>query len=537
MKRIQLLALTCVVISVPAQLPAQEPHIAHAAARSGHNIVLGTVTFPNSGALEAQAPFLRGLALLHSFEYEDAAVAFQEAQRADSKFALAYWAEALTYARLLWGLDDQEAAHRVLNRLGRNSKARIKRAQSERERAYGAAVEALYMSADLATRSRAFADSLRTIRQRYPGDLEATAFASIALQLALAAGAYPDAEQAAVREEAVTLAEQVFASLPNHPGGAHYLIHATDHPAVARRGLAAARVYAQIAPDAEHALHMPSHIFLQLGMWDDVVSSNERAWAASRAWVTGRGAAATDLDFHTLAWLQYGYLQQGRHSASLALIDTARAVLHRVDLSASGAVDARYVIARLQFMHAIETDNWAGWAPVATPVGLDTASERARFFASNADYQLSIAAALRGDTTAASAAAARFAGRAVVESQLKALRAHARGEADRSLGLLAQAADAEARVPHSGPPNVVPSHELHGAALMARGSFTEAATAYEEALLLMPNRSNALLGAARAYAAAGEGEAARAAYGRLLANLHAADHGLTMVAEAQRGSL
>jgi tetratricopeptide (TPR) repeat protein len=528
--------LTCLILSLPTPLCAQEPHISHAT-HSDHDVALGTVTFPNSGTLEAQAPFLRGLALLHSFEYEDAASAFQEAQRADATFAMAYWGEALTYAKLIWGLDDQAAAHHVLNRLALNPEARLERAGTERERSYGAAVEALYRSADLATRTRAFADSLRTIRQRYPGDLEATAFASLALQMALASNAYTDEERQAVREEAVTLAELVFASLPNHPGGAHYLIHATDHPAVAQRGLAAARVYARIAPDAEHALHMPSHIFLQLGMWDDVVNSNERAWAASRAWVTRRVASATDLDFHALAWLQYGYLQQGRRNASLALIDTARAVLKQVDLSTSGAIDARYVIARLQFMHAIETDDWNGWSPVATPVGLDTTSERARFFASNADYQLSIAAALRGDTIAASAAEARFAGRAVVESQLQALRAHARGEADLSLGLLEKAAIAEARVPHSGPPNVIPSHELYGAALMARGSFTEAAEAYEEALLLMPNRSNALLGAARAYSAAGNRQAASAAYRRLLANLHAADPGLRMVAEAQRGAL
>ena len=131
-------------------------------------------------------------------------------------------------------------------------------------------------------------------------------------------------QRKALTEESIALAQSVFAASPDHPGGAHYLIHATDNPQYASRGLAAARAYAKIAPDAEHALHMPSHIFVQVGAWGDVVSSNERAWAASRAWVKSRGVPNTELSFHSLWWLQHGYLQQGRLEAAKA-VDRHRA--------------------------------------------------------------------------------------------------------------------------------------------------------------------------------------------------------------------
>ena len=260
------------------------------------------------------------------------------------------------------------------------SRARVRR----RDRAF-------YAETTLDVRSRAFADSMRHLTARYPKDLEAAAFASLAIQIADPRGAN--------RDEAIALAERVMRESPNHPGAVHYLIHATDAPAYAARGLAAARAYAKVAPDAEHAQHMPSHIFLQLGLWDDAAASNERAWKASRDWVKRRGASGADLDFHDLQWLQYMYLQQGRYALARSIIDTARAVLAGVDLSAPEHADAQYVIATLAFQYGAEgvglaTDAIRSEPPTPGP----SASHRAQFFAMMATYQRALAAAATGDT-------------------------------------------------------------------------------------------------------------------------------------------
>src|SRR5688572_6387833 len=336
--------------ALEAQGTAQHDHAP--GAHASESLRLGTVSFANSGARAAQQPFLRGLALLHSFEYDDARDAFREARRADSSFAMAYWAEALTFAQLLWGLDYADSARTSLARLAPTREARLARAKTERERRYGAAIEALFDTTSRASRVGAYVAGLRSLNAAYPSDLEARALLAIALLMHYDG---TPAEQASRTEEAITLAQSIFARAPQHPGGAHYLIHATDNPRYASRGLAAARAYAKIAPDAEHALHMPSHIFVQVGAWGDVVSSNERAWAASRAWVKSRGVPNTELSFHSLWWLQHGYLQQGRFEAAKGLIDTVRNVLAGIDWATSEAIDARHALEQFKFSYARES--------------------------------------------------------------------------------------------------------------------------------------------------------------------------------------
>ena len=534
------------VFATPASLRSQEPPHAHG--EEGHR--LGTVDFPNSGAAAAQEPFRRGIAFLHSFEYPDAAEAVREAQEADPEFALAFWGEALTNTQLLWGVDDPEEARAALGRLAPSPEERLALAGTELERAFGAAVEAFYANDETATRARAFADSLRGLAAREP-DPEAAAFASLAIQMALAEGAYPEEERTSLREEAIALADRVFRANPDHPGAAHYLIHAYDDPELAPRGLDAARAYASIAPDAEHALHMPSHIFLQVGLWDDTAASNERAWAASRAWVERREASGADHDFHSLQWLQYAYLQQGRYGMAAALVDSARSVLAGVDLGESSYPDAVHVVPRLEFALAAETGNWEAWHP---PVAYETspeASVRARFFALNAEYQRGAVSAMRGDAAAAEEAARAFRAAAAalpagapgagslepVAMQLEALAAGARGDrAGMLTGLEAAARAADALPPPIGPPSTLPTHELLGEALLEAGRAAEAAAAYERALALRPNRSTALLGLARARAAAGDLAGATAAYQDLYANWHAADQDLEALPEVKSGA-
>jgi tetratricopeptide (TPR) repeat protein len=530
-----ILVLTAVVSSASAQ---QEDH-RHAASQQGTGATLGTVVFPNSGSAAAQASFLRGVALLHSFEYTDAAEVFRAAETADRTFALPYWFEAFTNSHILWNEDDPAAARAALAKLGPTPAARLAKARTDRERDYGAAVEAFYAETTLDARANAFADSMRHLTARYPKDLEAAAFASLAIQMADVRGTH--------RDEAIALAERVVRESPNHPGAVHYLIHATDAPAFAARGLAAARAYAKVAPLSEHAQHMPSHIFLQLGLWDDAAASDERSWKASRDWVKRRGASGADLDFHDLQWLQYMYLQQGRYAQAKSIIDTARAVLLGVDLSGPEHADALYVTSTLAFQYAADAGDWqemqsAIKAPMSDPSG----SMRAMMFTMGATYQHGFAAAVAGDTTSAARVAARF--RAMSDSfhtrrptfldvgarEIEAEIATKRGDLDRAIQLLQEASAMEDRFLFVGPPNLLVAHELLGAALIAAKRPAEAEVAYEQGLKLTPNRSVALLGLARARAARGDSIGAAEAARRLLMNWHDADADLAALGEVRR---
>ena len=527
------------VILITSHARAQQDDHRHSASQQGTGATLGTVVFPNSGSAAAQGSFLRGVALLHSFEYTEAAESFQEAEKLDKNFALPYWFEAFTNSHILWNEDDPAAAHAALAKLGPTPAARLAKAKTNRERAYGAAIEAFYAETTLDVRSKAFADSMRHLTVLYPTDLEVAAFASLAIQMADPRGAN--------RDEAIALAERVVRESPNHPGAVHYLIHATDAPAYAARGLAAARAYAKVAPASVHAQHMPSHIFLQLGLWDDASTADELSWKASRDWVQRRGASGADLDFHDLEWLQYMYLQQGRYALARSIIDTARAVLAGADLSAPDHVDALYVIPTLAFRYAADVGDWQGMQDaIKEPSAASSASMRAQFFGMAAMYQHGFAAAVIGDSTSASNVAARF--RAFSDSlhsrrstwldvgarEIEAAVAAKRGDIEHAIQLLQEASAMEDKFLFVGPPNVLVAHELLGDALVAAKRPAEAEIAYEQELKLTPNRSGALLGLARARAARGDSTGAAEAARRLLANWHAADADLASLGEARR---
>ena len=519
---VSLFALSLAIAASP--LAAQEAgHHDHApGAHAGER--LGTVSFANSGSAAAQRPFLRGLALLHSFEYDDARVAFREAAKADPGFAMAYWGEALTFAQLLWGLDYADSARTTLARLGATREARLARAGTERERRYGAAIEALFDTTDQKARVSGYVAGLRSLTAAHPKDLEARALLAIAL---LMNDGGTREQRTARTEESIALAQSVFAASPDHPGGAHYLIHAADNPQYATRGLAAARAYAKIAPDAEHALHMPSHIFVQVGAWSDVVASNEKAWAASRAWVKSHGVPNTELSFHALWWLQYGYLQQGRFEAAKALIDTVRNVLSGIDWTTSEAIDARHALEQFRFSYARESGDWsiyAGRAPAWVARNGKIASERATAYGNAEIYRIAMVAALLGDTAQARAVVDSLPERSVIgRAQVSALLAKARGDTANWIAGLSAAAKADEMVVHFGPPSVYPPHELLGDALSAVGRPSEAIAAYTKGLELMPNRSRTLLGLARAQRTVGDAAAAAKTQARLRENWRRAD--------------
>ena len=511
---------------------------------------LGIVNFPNSGATAAQEPFQRAVALLHSFEYESAADAFQAAQKADEAFAIAYWLEALTYSHILWGEDDPATARLTLERLGPTVEARLARANTTRERQYGAAIEAFFADTSVAVRTRAFADSMRKISAQYPEDVDAAAFTSLALQMMEYTAPMPADQRRAVRDEAITIAEKIYRVQPRHPGAVHYLIHATDDPAFALRGLAAARTYALIAPASEHALHMPSHIFLQLGLWEDVVTSNERAWAASRAEVDAKKLTGADLSFHDLQWLQYAYLQSGRYKAARALIDTARAALADVDLNNGMHVDARYAISNLQFMYAAHAGDWTGAAcrrPNESAYQQQPHNERERTFILMVAYQAAVSAAQCADTLAPAIAYVRKQATSlpiddrsratflIAQVHVDAILALKQGNYAKAIELLTVEAQGSAR-PAIGPPTFLRTHELLGEAFLKNGQPTAAAAAFTRALELTPNRAAALIGLARARSAAGDQTNAAVAYRQLMSNWRQADTDLAELAEVRNGS-
>jgi tetratricopeptide (TPR) repeat protein len=544
-------ALALAVGAVASPLRAQhEGHGAHPAAAGRDTVAvrlaasarLGDLAFANSGAPAAQAAFLQGVALLHNFEYDAAGEAFRAAQRADAGFALPYWLEAFSHSRIVWGLEDLAASRAALARLGPTPAARLAKAPTPRERAFGAAFEALYAEGTLAQRTRAFADSMRRVAAADAGDHEAAVFAAIATMTAASAGAAASpAERDAMMREASGHAERVFAANPRHPGAAHFVIHTNDDPVHAARALPAARAYAQIAPASEHAQHMPSHVFVQLGYWDEAAAANVRAWNASRTEVAERKAPLAALSWHTLSWLEYAYLQQGRRRDARALLDSARTFLAR--LAPGNYTDARFAVPLMEYLYASNTGQWDAWTGrVAAAVPRAGAQQREVGFTRNHAYWTALAAVQRGPSARADSlvrllrdAVGDGAPRSIAVGQVEALQLSARGQRDSAIAALTRLAVRHDSQPPLGPPFLVPTAELLGGLLLDAGRPAEAAAAYERALRLCPNRARSLLGLARARAKAGDRAGASTAYGELLAIWDEADADLPELAEARRG--
>lgn len=287
-------------------LPAQSAHDHGSSATPAQR--LGTISFPTSGAPSAQADFIRGVLYMHSFEYDAARAAFVEAQRKDPGFAMAYWGEAMSYNHPIWDEQDSTAARAALARLGATPVARAAKAGTARERAYLAAVERLYSEGSKARRDTLYERAMARVAAAYPDDDEAAAFHALAI-MGLSQGVRN--VDAYMRAGAIAL--RVFQRNADHPGGAHYVIHAFDDPTHAPLGLDAANAYSRIAPGAAHAQHMTTHIYLALGMWNGVIAQNEIASGPDRSrWQAG----------HYTSWLHYGLLQAGRVDEAAALWDS-----------------------------------------------------------------------------------------------------------------------------------------------------------------------------------------------------------------------
>src|SRR5467141_612316 len=278
----------------------------------------GEVAFANSGPPAAQADFLRGLAQLHNFEYDDAAEHFRKAQQIAHDFAMAFWGEAMTKNHAVWHEEDVTAGREILNRLAPTAEARLAKAPTEREKLYLGSVEVLFGEGAKEERDRRYESVLAELHRKFPDDVDGAAFYALAIL-----GTAEHGRDFATYMRAAAVLEEVFPQHPRHPGVVHYLIHCYDDSVHAPLGLRAARIYSKIAPEAGHAQHMTSHIFLALGMWDDVVKANETAMVVVNQLRQKAGKPPLKCG-HYNERLEYGYLQQGRVADARRVLEACR---------------------------------------------------------------------------------------------------------------------------------------------------------------------------------------------------------------------
>jgi len=512
-----------------------------AAPAGAQSSAVGEVHFANSGAAAAQPSFLEGLAQLHNFEYGSAAALFKKAQQIDPDFAMAYWGEAMTYTHPVWFQQDRDAARAALARLGATADARLAKARTEREKDYLRAVDVLYGEGDKNSRDVAFAAAMAALSRKYPDDVDASAFYAVALL-----GTAHEGRDFATYMRAAAILEPLFAAHPNHPGLAHYLIHSYDDPIHAPLGLRAARAYSKIAPGAGHAQHMCSHIFVAMGMWDDVVEANE---AATR--VVDRARAARGLPAggcgHYIYWLEYGYLQQGRYADARKLVAGCYAVARQEESQAGGHEtdpDASAIgsFAAMRSRFLLDTEQWTGevasWRVGPDRRAADLTIAFVDGFAAarlgNVDAATRALERLKSDRAAVSAALDReketdpsARGRLeILERQLAAMIQAAGGQGREAADALRATAAIEEKLPFEfGPPYIEkPSYELLGEILMTINQAAEARAAFEKALARTPERTTSLAGLMRAATALGDRKTADDIRGRLQTIWRRADH-------------
>lgn len=473
----------------------------------------GRVDFANSGAASAQADFLEGLALLHDFEYPAAAAAFRRAEAVDPGFAMAYWGEAMTFNHPIWMQQDLKAAQAALNKLAPTPAARRARAKTDREKEYLDTIEILYGDGSKEERDFRYEDAMARLHGRYPDDVDATAFYGLAILGTAHAG-----RDVPTYMRAAGVLEEAWINHRDHPGLVHYLIHSYDDPTHAPLGLRAARIYAKAAPDAGHAQHMTSHIFLALGMWQEVVQANLAAIAdVDRVRKTaGKGPVGCG---HYPSWLGYAYLQLGQMDkarSAVALCRTAvesQAAMDHPGMSMDPDQSLSGSFANMRLRYLLDTGDWtgdiAGWIlPKDAGPGarLDFAFARAM-----GEIIQGRRAAARQTLTELEAVAREVADiktksgdpdptyrvrPGIFVLEVRALLGEQEGDLDGAEKLLRQAVGMEEKLPIAfGPPTIEkPTHELLGEFLLRRGRKDEAHAEFEKALALTPGRRLADVG-------------------------------------------
>jgi tetratricopeptide (TPR) repeat protein len=506
------LAALC-ALSIPLAARAHEEHVHEAP----NPETLGTVHFPVSVDAAAQREFDRAVALLHSFEYEQAERGFRSLAGRDPGCAMAYWGIAMCNYHPIWGPTTQadfergRAAADTATSLG---------GKTDREQSYIAAIGIYYKDADrldAPARRIAYEKAMERLHARFPDDVEGTIFYA----LAILGNASTTDKTYAVQRRAADLLNAVLPKAPNHPGVAHYLIHSLDYPGLANLALPAARAYAKIAPSAPHAQHMPSHIFTRLGLWDESIQSNLAAQKASQDLMARTHPGTTYFEeLHAMDYLAYAYLQLGRDDAAKGILDAMRAVSHLNQQTpqaayAFAAVPARYALerhrwkeaARLTVQPAYFTWDKYPWAEALTQTARGIGAAR------TANLRVARHALARLESLHQTLAGAKdgynWADQVEVERrEVSGWMARAEKKNDEALKQLRSAADLEDSIDKNPvtPGALLPAREQLGDLLMELGRPGDAVAAYEEVLKSSPGRRNSLRGleqARRSASAAG----------------------------------
>jgi tetratricopeptide (TPR) repeat protein len=503
---------------------------------------VGKVTFPITCAPEVQSDFARGVALLHSFFYEEARRVFTSVAERDPNCAMAQWGIAMTWWHPIWTPptpDEMQAGKAAIE------KAMSMKARSDRERGFITALNTYYNTADSSSpapvgqschgpvgprdRVVAYENAMQQLHDKYPDDFEVQTFYAFAV---LSTGyATPNDTSLSKQLQAAGILEKLWKQNANHPGVVHYLIHSYDYPQFAERGLTAAKTYDSIAPWVPHALHMPSHIFTRLGMWDESIAANRASAEASRAYATMRHRDATEAEeLHALDYLAYSYLQEARDSAAKKIVDAAAKVRKtNPELEFSAA----YALAAIPTRYAFERNDWAAAANLSIPNVPHWSSFP--FMEALIEYGHALGRAHTGDLEGARKAIARMQElrdatkepkfdyfKSHLDLQMQAASAWVaatEGNKSEAIDMLRRGADSEDKLgKHPVSPGAfVPIREQLGTLLLEMGKPTEAQREFEAALKIYPGRFRGLYGAAQAAEQAGDKEEANRYYTKLAA--------------------
>ena len=489
---------------------------------------VGNVRFENSCSNEVQGDLMRGHALLHSMFYDEAIAVLNGVAAKDANCAMAHWGVAMAYYHPLWAPPTPEE---LKNGAAALAKAKEVEKASQREKDFITALEVFYKDAETvphAERAKAFEKAMGELAGKYPDDVEAQAFHA----LMLVAVAPPGDQTFANQKAAGEVLEKLWVTHPDHPGLPHYIIHAYDYPAIADKGLAAARRYGKIAPYVPHALHMPAHIFSRLSMWEDSIEVNRASVDASKAYAAKKFPGATwGQELHDIDYIVYAHLQMGQSKKAKEYVDQVLNTKKVTSEDASVAASLSFTPAR----YYLELKDWTGAASLAVPD--HAALKKNPFGASYLHFARAIGMAKTGRVAEAKAEVDNI--RTLRGGDFKIPEAHCgfgkppgeywpnfieilalsaagviaqtEGQADEAVRLLTEAANRQDAIGTNlvSPGTTLPARELLAEVLLEQGKAAEALTAFETTLKAFPGRFNAIYGAGVAASKVGKKDVAR----------------------------